>query len=968
MTTIDHELEEFVKDVNIYISSAFTDGSLRWMSKKLLDKLEYEFEEIHNKQLSMIYEDPSIVDEILKTLFHDRENVVDLPVKLISKSGKIYSMKLNSITYYDQNLQKRYSHCFFTDKTNEYHLHNLVFRLVNLLQNGIIIFNVVDLEDPGKLVFEFVNKKADIITGGNVTGFVGKTLGEAFPDFVNTGFAKKYLECYKNGESKDLGTIEYGDSHIKKQVFNIECIPFVNGNRIIIHYYSLTMRHEVKESLMRSVSQTQIDILNKKSVNEIVANILRDIITLTNSEIGYVAEIQTDNTTGQEYLDFIGVFSENNVVEDTIRDGKSCVLKKCGGDEIFNLALDKNKKGLPFICDDVQSDPRHCGYPDKHPRVHTYLAMPLLFQGKCIGQLAVANSKIGYDFSIINELEPLLIICANIVSSYALSKNEEKLQKQVEIEQEQKKIAEEITKTKDTFLANMSHELKTLLNGIVGMSQLLMDTEMSLTQSDYTNTIYQCSVQLLAIINDILDFSKMEAGRISLHKDIFNLRECIEEAYDVIALKASKKGLNISYLLEQSVPASIIGDKARVKQVLINLLENAIKFTEKGEVFTNIDVVNTENGKYTLKFSIHDTGIGIEANKKDMIFDIFTQAHADVTTKKYPGTGLGLPICRHLVDLMGGELWVDSVYGNGSVFHFTVIVDENTDTSSHSINDRDPVLIGKRVLIVDDNATNRTIICSTVLKWKMKPIMCGSAEEALVFINSGYQFDLGLLDIQMPGISGIMLAQEIRKKKSNMPLIALSSLGNDCNIVNNDLFVSILNKPIKDSRLYNTCVNVLRPNIKVKYNKDLVLHSNISYKSTKILLAEDIIFNQKVAIGLLNKLGYNHVDIVSNGIGVMEKIKGGSYDVIFMDLIMEPMDGFQTTRDIVRLIPEKNDRPFIVAMTAQTTDTIKEKCYSVGMDGFISKPVVLKELGTMLEIIEESLELRKKGKQDTIVI
>ena len=937
MTILD---QEFLDSVNIFVISVFGDGTtIKWMSRSLLEKLGYTLKEIVGKSMEIVCED--LLD-------------LEKPVRLKSKTGVIYLMKFNCVD----------SLYFFLETTEE-----LVDKLVNLLNDGIIILKITDLDDPGKLVFEFVNKTADRIAGGNITGFVGKTLGESFPKFMETGFPQKYLDCYKSGVSTDLGEVEYGDEIVKKQVFKIECIPLVGG-RVIVHYYSLTIKHQIKESLLKSVTQTQADIINKKSVHEIIRNILRDIIKLTESKMGYVAELRINAETGKEYLDCIGIVTdswneESGKIINDIAGGSSLPFTRCGVDEtMFGVALQENKKGIPFICDDVHTDSRRGGkpvYPSGHPQLHAYMAMPLLFHGVCIGQLGIANADNGYDVNVVSDVDPLLIACANVMSSYALTKKEEDLQKQVGIEREKKKIAEEIAKAKDTFLANMSHELKTLLNGIVGMSQLLIDTEMSLTQTDYANTIHQCSVQLLAIINDILDFSKMEAGRVNINHEPFDLRECVEEAYDVVSLKAGKKGLNISYLLDQKVPTFIIGDKARIKQVLINLLENAIKFTEKGEVYTSIKCVKEpDNGTYTLKFSVHDTGIGIEADKKDMIFDIFTQAHADVTTKKYPGTGLGLPICRHLVELMDGELWVESVYGKGSVFQFTVRVEENHDADSTELDD--PVLVGKKVLIVDDNATNRTILCSTVIKWKMKPIMCGSAEEALVFINSGYVFDLGLLDIQMPGVSGIMLAQEIKKINKNIPLIALSSMGNSCN-VSTDLFVGTLNKPIKDARLYNMCVNVLKPNIKVRYNKDRTI-SNVSYKETRILLAEDVIFNQKVALGFLDKLGYKNIDVVKNGVEVMEKIKKNKYNVVFMDLIMEPVDGFQATREITRFIPERTDRPFIVAMTAQTTDTIKEKCYEVGMDGFIGKPIVLKELETMLDIIEKSIAIRN----DVIVV
>ena len=969
MDVLDKSVEEFLRGSSICANTINKDGIFRFVNQNFCDKMGYSSkDELIGKSYKMLFDDPSSVDKLLYELFVERKQIVNVPLRFKKKDGKIIHMKLNSIVQEDPNNNELYSRCFLIDSTEEGNLHELVFKIVNLLNDGIIIFRVEDLNDPGKLRFEFINTTADRIAGGNITKFVGKTFYESFPDFLETGMPAKYLECYKNSVPMDLGEVEYGDENVNKQVFKIECIP-LNSERIIVHYYSVTRRQQIKDSLLSVVSETQTDILNRKSVHVITKKILKEVVRLTESTMGFVDELHVDEE-GNEYLDCIAVVTdswneESKKIMDGIDEGKSIKFTRCRADQtMYGIALQENKKGYPFICADVSTDPRRGGkvqYPSHHPRLRAFMALPLMFHGQCIGQLAVANNPNGYNMDIAREVEPLLVAFANIISSYSLALKEEKLQKAVAEEKEKKRIAEEIAKAKDAFLANMSHELKTLLNGIVGMSQLMMDTNLNHQQIDYANTIYQCSVQLLAIINDILDYSKMEAGRLKLNLEPFELRECLEEAYDIVALKAGQKNLQISYMIEQCVPAFVVGDKARVKQVILNLLENAIKFTDKGEIVTKLDVAKEpRNGTFSLLFSIRDTGIGIEKEKQEVIFDVFTQGH-DVSTKKYAGTGLGLPICKHIVNLMGGKLWVESEFGKGSTFHFTVKVEEYDNAPTVTEN-KDATLTGKKVLIVDDNSTNRTILSSTVIKWGMLPVTCGSAEEAMVFICSDFKFDVGLLDIQMPDVSGITLAEQIKQKKPELPLVCLSSMGDTFDI-KTGLFIANLTKPVKHSRLYNILLNVLKPTVKVKYDyRNMV--QKVEDKGLRILLVDDVLHNQKVGLGLLNKLGYHMVDVASNGVDTLEYLKRGSYDVLFLDLIMEPIDGFQTAREITRLFPNKQDRPYIVAMTAQTTDTIKEKCYQHEMDGFIGKPVVLKELETMLAIIEKNVI----KKNETIVV
>lgn len=509
----------------------------------------------------------------------------------------------------------------------------------------------------------------------------------------------------------------------------------------------------------------------------------------------------------------------------------------------------------------------------------------------------------------------------------------------------------------EVFLAKMSHELKTLLNGIIGMTELLNDTILTSKQMEYMDTITQCSNQLLSIINDILDYAKMRTGKLKLNPEPFNVRECIEEALDIVALKATQKKLQ----LYQEPPkvntiSFIIADKPRLRQILINLLQNAVKYTEKGEVV--ISYAEDKSNSDTLLFSVRDTGCGIPEDKQKIIFDAF---NSNVSPSS--GTGLGLAIVKRLVEVMGGTITVKSKVGKGSTFTFTIKADlshsddSNNNSPKLSISRRssiifeDKSLMDKIVLIVDDKSINRTILAQHVIKWYMKPIICGSAKEAMTYIDNNYYFDLALIDIHMPEINGIELAKQIRDKYPNLPIIAVSSLLEDP-LKETTFLTDAISKPVKSKRLYTMIMRILKPEYETKYTKDLA--SNVK-KNLKILLVEDVKYNQDVVVGYLKKIGYTDITTAFSGAEALNVLHSQIINVIFMDISMEPMDGFQTTKEIIKMFPSKRNRPLIIALTAHTNDSIKENCFKAGMNAYLSKPVEISKLKVLLEVIEKKL-------------
>ncbi len=570
---------------------------------------------------------------------------------------------------------------------------------------------------------------------------------------------------------------------------------------------------------------------------------------------------------------------------------------------------------------------------------------------RIIGHETVRQRKDGQLVEVSITVSPITNETGEIVGASAIGRDiHERKRLEAELEAARDE-AMEVSRLKSEFLATMSHEIRTPMNGVIGMTGLLLGTDLSPEQRDYAETARSSAEALLTVINDILDFSKIEAGRLDLEIIDFELRSVVEEVADLLADSAHDKGLELATVVPPDLPQVVGGDPGRLRQVLLNLASNAIKFTSEGEVLVRAKLADENQDDVVIRFEVTDTGIGIPAEAQARLFTSFTQADAS-TTRRYGGTGLGLAICKQLTELMGGDIGVESQVGEGSTFWFTVRFEKRASASPPPT---PTALAGRRVLVVDDNATNRAILDQVLRAWDMEPTPAETPAEALDLMHAGVlrrqPFDMALLDFNMPGMDGLELARAIKADPvlcgTGLVLLTSSAQEGEAAAARRAGIEAHLTKPLRQWSLQRTLTTLVAITPAPADAKAVPAGARNADGAARVLVVEDNPVNQKVAARMLERLGH-HVDLAADGAEAVEALRRIPYDLVLMDVQMPVMDGYQAT-GAIRDLPEPARSTPIVAMTAGAMKGDEDKALAAGMDDYLSKPVRMDVLAATVE-------------------
>lgn len=941
-------LSEASLDVIFRLSES---GELLYISSSVTDTLGYTVKEVLGKPFTEFVPAEKIIEcfAILKKLFLEKKKVVfslpllhkngkKIPVEIAGKIININGNEVGQGTIRDITTRRKSAQELASTEDS--------FQTIwEQSHDGMLLTDEIGIVKMCNHAYaDMFGKSPDEITGKPFYVLYEKTFSEYIKD--------KYISDFKADSIKkkyERNVKTWNGMNIQYEVSN-SFIKGSDGRKNLLSLFRDVSERNAnaallikKDLLLQGIAEATKSLITNAVEEEGFKTALRILGLAAEVDRVYLYKHQLDEETEEMFVSILYEWNSEQSEAQILNPA----MKKLSYSRFASLKFYENFSAGRTLKFQIKNLPKQEQLVFIDNNIKAIILVPIMIDDEYWGFIGFDDCQVDRLWSA-NE-ESLLITMAATIGA-VLKRNI--VQRQLEeknTELDHAVIrAESAVRLKSEFLALMSHEIRTPMNGVIGMTGLLLDTKLSEEQQEYVETIQLSGDQLLVIINDILDFSKIESGKLELESQPFDLRDCIEDSLDLLSSKAAEKGLDLSYLIENETPPAIKGDVTRLRQIFTNLISNAIKFTEKGEVFVSASAKRTGNASHEILFGVKDTGIGIPENKKDRLFKSFSQVDSS-TTRHFGGTGLGLAISKRLAEMMGGTMWVESKENEGATFYFTIIAESVSSQSKVYLRGSTSQLKGKKVLVVDDNETNRKILSAQTETWGMICTAIPTPSEALEILNKPEQFDIAILDYQLPEMDGINLSVEIRKiqNRKNLPIIILTSIGKRTSVADYEYLnlSAFLSKPIKHAQLFNAVINALsvkeKP-VEKSVSKNQKSEPSLQTRDLKILLADDNAVNQKVGARILERLGF-YPDIVNNGKEAVEAVRKKNYDIVFMDIHMPEMNGYEASKMITAETSNKR-KPVIIAMTANSLDEEKEMLHNSGIDDYISKPIRNEEL------------------------